>query len=47
MMAATAVAMMNGARMFHRLDSQTVAHIERLATAFGGADMLSMGQPLS
>lgn len=42
MIATTAEMMMNGARMFSRLDNQTVPHTERLATILGGADILSI-----
>lgn len=41
MIATTPDMMINGARMFHRLDNQTVPHTERLAAVFGGTVILN------
>lgn len=43
MIATTPEAMMNGARKFIRLDSQTVPHTESVATKLGGTVILHIG----
>ena len=43
MIATTPEAMMNGARKFIRLDSQTVPHTESVPTTLGGTVILAIG----